>query len=105
MQFVHRLHLHKRNGTVLKQRWSKLRSSYTITCEKYNKSVQGDSDSAGREVEYLRWVGSMREKKKETRCRISIVETDNSRRTLRFDAVKRREAAAKVAAERMMAVG
>ena len=45
LQSVPTLHPHKRNGSILKQLWSKLRSSYTVACEKYNKSEQGDPDT------------------------------------------------------------
>ena len=36
------LHPHIRNGTTLKQRWAKLRSSYTIASSNYNASGQSD---------------------------------------------------------------
>ena len=45
LQFDPELHPHKRNGTTLKQRWAKLRSTYTIACEKYTRSGQGDPDT------------------------------------------------------------
>ena len=45
LQFVLTLHPHKRNGKILKQRWSMLRSSYIVACEKYNKSGQEDPDT------------------------------------------------------------
>lgn len=41
-QFDPSIHPHVRNGTMLKQRWTKLRSSYITASQNYNRSGQSD---------------------------------------------------------------